>query len=32
MDVVTTGDFIEKDTEIVIQSIDGNRIVVDKKK
>jgi len=31
IDVVTTGDFIEKDTEIVIRRIDGNRIVVDKK-
>ncbi|MEA3286746.1 MAG: NfeD family protein [Candidatus Marinimicrobia bacterium] len=31
MDVVTLGDFIEKDTEITIVRIDGNRIVVDKK-
>jgi len=30
LDVVTLGDFIEKDTEITIISIDGNRIVVDK--
>ena len=31
IDVVTVGDFIEKDTEIVIARIDGNRIVVEKK-
>ncbi len=31
LDVVTVGDFIEKDTEIFIVRIDGNRIVVDKK-
>ncbi len=31
LDVVTLGDFIEKDTEITIIRIDGNRIVVDKK-
>ncbi len=31
MDVVTSGDFIEKDTEIVIVRVDGNRIVVEKK-
>jgi membrane-bound serine protease (ClpP class) len=31
IDVVTVGDFIEKDTEIVIIRIDGNRIVVKKK-
>ncbi|MCF7824270.1 MAG: nodulation protein NfeD [Candidatus Marinimicrobia bacterium] len=30
LDVVTTGDYIEKETEIVIRRIDGNRIVVDK--
>ncbi len=32
LDVVTMGDFIEKDTEITIVRIDGNRIVVDKNK
>ncbi len=31
LDVVTTGDFIEKDSEIKIIRIDGNRIVVEKK-
>ncbi len=31
LDVVTSGDFIEKDTAITIIRIDGNRIVVDKK-
>lgn len=31
IDVVTVGDFIEQDTEIVISRIDGNRIVVEKK-
>ena len=30
LDVVTPGDFIEKDTDITIIRIDGNRIVVDK--
>ena len=32
LDVVTTGDFIDKDTEVVIVRIDGNRIIVEKKK
>lgn len=31
IDVVTPGDFIEKDTEITIIRIDGNRVVVNKK-
>lgn len=31
MDVVTTGDFIEKDVEITIIRIDGNRVIVEKK-
>jgi len=31
IDVVTVGDFIDKDSEIVISRIDGNRIVVEKK-
>lgn len=31
LDVVTRGDFIAKDTEIVITRIDGNRIIVEKK-
>ena len=31
LDVVTSGDFIEKDTEIIIVRVDGNRIVVEKK-
>ena len=32
VDVVTTGDFIEKETEIVVVRVDGNRIVVEEKK
>ena len=32
LDVITPGDFIEKDTQITIVSIDGNKIVVDKTK
>ena len=31
VDVVTPGTFLEKDTEITIIQIDGNRVVVDKK-
>ncbi|MCF7808621.1 MAG: nodulation protein NfeD [Candidatus Marinimicrobia bacterium] len=31
IDVVTFGDFIEQDAEIVVKRIDGNRIVVEKK-
>ncbi|NQV49987.1 MAG: NfeD family protein, partial [Candidatus Marinimicrobia bacterium] len=31
IDVVTPGDFIEKDTEISIIRVDGNRVVVIKK-
>jgi membrane-bound serine protease (ClpP class) len=32
LDVVTTGDFVEKDTPIVIIRIDGNRVIVEKSK